>query len=302
MGDEEKKPPPRRSSGAGVAVFDLTHARHDPGHVLAPGLFRSLGAGDRKKLKLDVTYIHGKERLEFGGKEPLGVDDMRVLQGLVAMAGPEGLMLRDGEGESAGGKQLALDLFTPPHEILAAGKKPDTLVVRDSLRRLAREVGMAESGQSLRIIRKSVERLFGVTIFVQSGKTRFATRLLSSYASDEGTGDLFVAVNPRVAEAILGDRQHVRIDLDEVRNLKTDPARLIHQRLCGWIDCAKSGKASLDTLSEYVWPDTGATEGAIRKRRVKVRAAMKELEDLGWSVVEDRKGICTITRPRLIKS
>mgnify|MGYP001951187981 CR=1 FL=1 len=292
-----------RRQGAGVAVFDLTHARHDPGHVLAPGLFRSLGAGDRKKLKLDVTYIHGKERLEFTGFEPLGVDDMRVLQGLVAMAGPEGLMLRDGEGETEGGKQLALDLFTPPHEILAAGKKPDSLVVRDSLRRLAREVGMDEGGKTIKQIRKSVERLFGVTIFVQSGKTRFATRLLSSYASDEGTGDLFVAVNPRVAEAILGDRQHVRIDLDEVRSLKTDPARLIHQRLCGWIDCGKSGKASLDTLSEYVWPDSPtATDAARRKHRMKVRAAMKELQALGWSVAEDRKGICTITRPRLIKS
>lgn len=297
---EEQKVRARRV-GAGVAVFDLTHARHDPSHVLAPGLFRSLAPGDRKKLKLDVTYIHGKDRLEFTGFEPLGVDDMRVLQGLVAMAGPDGLMLRDGVNESKAARQLMLDLFTPPHELLTAGKKPDTLVVKDSFRRLAREVGLAESGQSIRAIRKSVERLFGVTIFIQSGKKRFATRLLSSYASDEGTGDLFVAVNPRIAEAILGDRQHVRIDLDEVRRLKTDPARLIHQRLCGWIDCGKSGKASLETLSEYAWPDTDVKEGTLRRRRMKVRAALKELQSLGWSIDVDKKGVCTISRPRLIQ-
>ncbi|MET3109463.1 hypothetical protein AAKU58_004320 [Oxalobacteraceae bacterium GrIS 1.18] len=40
-------------------AFDLTHARHDPAHCLAPGLFRSLKRGDRKKLKLDVTYPYG---------------------------------------------------------------------------------------------------------------------------------------------------------------------------------------------------------------------------------------------------
>jgi len=96
MGEIVKKPRKKTArTGGGAVVYALTHARHDPAHVLAPGLFRSLGRGDRARLKLDVTYIHGDDRLEFGGKEPLGVDDMRVLQGLVAMAGPEGLILRD---------------------------------------------------------------------------------------------------------------------------------------------------------------------------------------------------------------
>jgi len=94
---------------------------------------------------------------------------------------------------------LILDLFTPPAAIADAGKKPDTLVVRDSFRRLAREIGITEGGAALKAIRKSVERLFGVTVFVQSGKRRVGMRLLSAYASDEGTGDLFVALNPRLA-------------------------------------------------------------------------------------------------------
>lgn len=63
-------------------AFDLTHARHDPAHCLAPGLFRSLKRGDRKKLKLDVTYPYGEgEQIEFSGPEPLGADDLRILQG-----------------------------------------------------------------------------------------------------------------------------------------------------------------------------------------------------------------------------
>ena len=67
----------------------LSHVRHDPAHCLAPGLFRALKRGERKRSKLDVTYDYGDgKRIEFSGPEPLGADDLRILQGLVAMAGP----------------------------------------------------------------------------------------------------------------------------------------------------------------------------------------------------------------------
>lgn len=277
-------------------MHDLTHARHDPAHVLAPGLFRSLGPGDRARMKLDVVYLHGEDRLEFGGKEPLGVDDMRVLQGLVAMAGPDGIILRDESTLSESGRQLILDLFSPPAAIADAGKKPDTLVVRDSFRRLAREIGMDEGGKALKAIRASVERLFGVSVFVQSGKRRMGMRLLSSYAADEGTGDLYVALNPRLAGAIFGDRQHIRIELAEVRALGTDPARLIHQRLCGWIDAGKSGKVTIDTLADYIWPEPTEIESTLKKRRATVRKALAELSALGWTVEEYARGKVSITR------
>ncbi|WP_268915743.1 replication protein C, IncQ-type, partial [Aeromonas caviae] len=43
-----------------VRHFHQFH-RHDPAHCLAPGLFRSLKRGERKRLKLDVTYTHGDD-------------------------------------------------------------------------------------------------------------------------------------------------------------------------------------------------------------------------------------------------
>lgn len=282
-------------------VYDLTHARHDPAHVLAPGLFRSLGPGDRAAMKLDVTYLHGQDQMEFKGHEPLGVDDMRVLQGIVAMAGPDGLILRDEDDLPEAGRQLLLDLFSPPAVVAEAGRKPDTLVVRDSFRRLAREIGLPEGGANLRLIRKSVERLFGVTVFVQSGKRRVGMRLLSAYASDEGSGDLYVALNPRLAGAIFGDRQHIRIDLAEVRALGTDPARLIHQRLCGWIDAGKSGKVSIETLAEYVWPVSTEVESTQKKRRATTRKALAELSAIGWTVDEYARGKMQISRPKKAK-
>lgn len=88
----------------------LSHVRHDPAHCLAPGLFRALKRGERKRSKLDVTYDYGDgKRIEFSGPEPLGADDLRILQGLVAMAGPNGLVLGP-EPKTEGGRQLRLIL------------------------------------------------------------------------------------------------------------------------------------------------------------------------------------------------
>ena len=62
-------------------AFDLTHAQHDPMHCLVPGLFRSLKRGERKKLKLDVTYCSNaeNEQVRFVGFEPLGAGVCRFL-------------------------------------------------------------------------------------------------------------------------------------------------------------------------------------------------------------------------------
>lgn len=281
-------------------MVDLTYAKHDRAHVLAPGLFRSLAPGERKKLKLDVVYDFGDgERLEFGGKEPLGVLEMRVLQGLVAMSGRDGLILEDQDNVSPTGGQLMLELFEPDPVVQAAKLKPASLVIRDSLRRLAREIGMEEGGRNLKLIREAIERMFGVTIFVQTGKRRLGMRMLAAYASDEGTGDLYVALNPRIASAIMGATPYARIDLDEARGLDSDPARLMHQRLCGWIDPGKSGEVGIEKLAEYAWPDAPASEEAKRKRWVRVRKAVQEIIAVGWRVEDVRKDHWRFIRPRL---
>lgn len=280
-------------------MVDLTHARHDRAHVLAPGLFRSLAPGERKKLKLDVVYDFGDgERLEFGGKEPLGVLEMRVLQGLVAMSGRDGLILEDQDNVSPAGGQLMLELFEPDPVVQAAKLKPASLVIRDSLRRLAREIGMEEGGRNLKLIREAIERMFGVTIFVQTGKRRLGMRMLAAYASDEGTGDLYVALNPRIASAIMGATPYARIDLNEARRLDSDPARLIHQRLCGWIDPGKSGEAGIEKLAEYVWPEEG-NNAAMRFRKTRVRKAVAEIAAAGWRIEEVRKDHWRFIRPRV---
>ncbi|MGY4823950.1 replication protein C, IncQ-type [Stutzerimonas chloritidismutans] len=278
--------------------FDLTHARHDPAHCLAPGLFRSLKRGERKKLKLDVTYRFGDDVIRFWGPEPLGCDDLRVLQGLVAMSAVSGNRGRGIElryaPESEAGQQLRKWLDLKWDAIEKVG-----LVAKGSFRQLACELGYAEDGGSqLKTIRDSIERLWAVSMIIERGSKREGFRILSSYASDENAGKLFVAINPRLAEAVMGERPYTRIDMNEVRALHTGPARLIHQRLCGWIDPGKKGRVELDTICGYVWPDQGTAE-AVKKRRQIARRALDELAALGWKLDEYVRCKWEIGRPQL---
>lgn len=286
------------AEGVNEMSFNITHARLDPAYCLAPGLFRSLKKGDRKKHKLDVTYTFGEDRIEFSGPEPLGTDDMRVLQGLVAMAAitgetGRGILLKP-DTQSTEGKQLRLFL-----DLRWDAAEQDSMIAKGSYRQLAQELGYAtDSGGSFKTIRESIERLWKVSIIVQRQGRRQGSRILSEYASDEDTGKLFVALNPRIADAIVGTRPHTRIELSEVRKLETDPARLMHQRLCGWIDQGKSGRASLDTLCGYVWTDATNNKNTMKTRRQTARKALAELVGVGWTVSEYVKGKFEINRPK----
>lgn len=207
------------------------------------------------------------------------------------MAGPGGLVLSP-EPQTEAGQQLRLFL-EPKWEAV----QQDAMVVKGSYRALAREIGYADPDNT-RPVRECIERLWKVSIIAQSGRKRQGFRLLSEYASDEQDGKLYVALNPLIARAVMGGAQHVRIDMDEVRALQTDPARLMHQRLCGWIDPGKSGRVELDTLCGYVWPGQATNPNTLKTRRQAARRALPELAALGWAVSEYAKNKFEISRPK----
>lgn len=86
--------------------------------------------------------------------------------------------------------------------------------------------------------------------------------------------------------------------MDEVRGLQTDPARLIHQRLCGFIDLGKSRLVELETLCGYVWPDQTTNQNTIKKRRKTARKALAELVAVGWKLDEYARAKWEIRRPK----
>ncbi|WP_323886138.1 replication protein C, IncQ-type [Aeromonas caviae] len=277
-----------------MSCFELTHARHDHMHCLAPGLFRAISHGQRRRDKLEVIYrLDNGNQIEFSGPEPLGADDLRVLQGLVALAGLESESGKIGPIASGETGEILRDLL----QLRGIANQQDVLVVKSSLRKLAKEIGYANP-RDTNTVRRTVERLWKVSVIAQVAGLRSGFRLLANYASDPLTDGLFVALNPLLTNAILGNGRYTYIDLAEVRQLRSSTARILHQRLCAWIDCGRSKPVGLDKLVSYAFPDKSSA-ATNRKRQSRVRKALYELAELGWSISEHAKGRFTIGRPAL---
>ncbi|MGE6105513.1 replication protein C, IncQ-type [Aeromonas veronii] len=263
-------------------------------HCLAPGLFRAISHGQRRRDKLEVIYrFGGGNQIEFFGPEPLGADDLRVLQGLVAMAGLES---QSNEIEPVAVSEtgtILRDLL----DLRWAANQQRVLVVRSSLRKLAKEIGYANP-RDTNTVRCCIERLWKVSVIAKVAGQRSGFRLLANYVSDTQTDGLFVALNPLLTNAILGNCRYTYIDLAEVRQLRSSTARILHQRLCAWIDCGRSKPVGLDKLVSYAFPDKSSA-ATNRKRQSRVRKALYELAELGWSISEHAKGRFTIGRPAL---
>ena len=276
-----------------VSTYRLTHARHCPTHCLLPGLFRSVPKKKRQK-GLELKYqFAGGVRVEVKMFEALGADDMRILQGLIAMAAIQA----DGKKmEPLPPAPTSPDMVNLRNMLDTRGdaKGMPGCTVRCSYFQLAKEIGYANPRDSERI-RACIERLYLVTLFIQRGPNRTAFRLLARADSD--AHGIFVALNPEIANAIMGGR-HVRIPMDEVRKLKSDPARLIHQRLCGWIDPGRHGTVGVDKLAAYVWPDTeGVSPITIRRRLCDIRKIARGFSLPGWRVEENNENV-TFYRPK----
>lgn len=271
--------------------FLTTHCRHDPAIAGAPGLVRMLARGQRQKEKLDVTYTRGRDTFRFVGFEPLGGDDVCLLQALTALAGPHGAVL-SATPTTAAGVVLRDGLAC-----VGVAANADSLLVTTSRSELLREAGLSKGGKEVRRVERSLLRLASVTLHIRcaDGRREAATRLLSWSAADDV---LKVALNPRVAAVVLGTTgQYVRISMDEVRALKREGARLIHQRLCSWLDQGATRVVRLDTLVEYLYPGTPATGSTGRMRRRAARLALQELGRIGWGIAPAGGDAVAITRP-----
>jgi hypothetical protein len=281
-------------------VFRTDHLRHSSAFCLANGLFRSVPKGKRKDMFLDAEYETTEAIYHFESRHALGVTEMRVMQGLIALApicGKQGNRMVVGP-ETTSDMGLA---HRQTLELIDNGLKMDALVVETSFYQLAKEIGYSDtsfnSGQQVKILRTALERLWSVTVLVvyKNGSLREGYHILSKYRSTPDN-KFTVAINPHIAECVIGTRKYSRIEMSEIRALKTDSARFIHQRLCGWINPGKDGRVQIDTLCGYVWPEQALNIKTIQKRKRTVRGALEELTKLGWTVNEYAKEKFTIIR------
>jgi hypothetical protein len=259
----------------------ITHVRHDTAHCLAPGLFRSLKKGERKKNKLDVTYEYGNNTcIRFIGFEPLGVDDMRLLQAIIGMSGLSKYAIEHDKPVEGTSNQL--------RELLNANMNHHewkSKVLITSMYSIMKVIGYKDHGKKRQQILESLRRLSNVNIIYRKNLKEFSTKMLS-YVVDEKDGSLYIANNPKITDAILGNSSFTYISMNEARSLKTDIARILHQRLSAVIDLGKTKKINIDTLVDYVWISTkDKISSAIRMRKKRIKESLKEIEQTkGWKI------------------
>jgi hypothetical protein len=249
--------------------------------------------------------IFNNRQITFRGIEQLGVDDQSMLLAISAQLGINGNTYVDPPGD------ISLQLKT---DMKVVGEEGSTIAaMKTSLRSLMIDAGYKspDSGKSLAEARESLDRLRMTNIreFDQETKWDRAANLLSVHFN-HASGEVFVAVNPRLTGAIFSG-QHIRISLFERNVLETEVAKLMHCWLCSHIRPGKSlGKgngAYLDTLAPHVWgPNHDSMSKQVRsKRRGILKDSLLELSELtrplhkssGWEVEITSSGLVMVNRP-----
>jgi len=245
---------------------------------------------------------------EFRVFEELGEDDLKVFLRLVQVAGVGSVVLDPWmeEYEGVDGKIVKqLGLFsscgskTENSRTLPVVRSEETISYNAFLGPILKgRVGKT----NLKHLRDSLRRLASTTVFVtakRKGKpVREMGSNLVSFAIDYETGRFLVAVNPFVANAILGNPLGGYRPLIDSRvfELKGTEAVLLSW-LSAWLLPGRSGKISLDKLEEHIYGDRAEDQNRRKWRRKKLRQALKAISNLkGWEVKETSRRIFEIRR------
>lgn len=282
-----------------------TFALHDPAHCLAPGLFVSVRKQELKKLQHWTTSYYSekhKRTVKFEGFQLLGADTMRVLQGIVAIAG--------GWGEPVSvGEQLELNLLSPEAPVAGKVFRPVAYVAFSSTQLLS-TIGQGDSGQNAKHIKECIDKLQNtfVTITEPDPNDPFNTiesrqSLISNRFYSVKDQRWSLCLNYGLVKSVFGIdsedlRSYVRINLNETKALTLDTASLMHQRICAIVSPGKSHLFNLDTLVSNVYIDNQELSRATASHRKKqVKAGLAQLGQLpGWKVEESTPGTYRITR------
>jgi hypothetical protein len=290
-----------KQSNAAQKNLRTDHARLCRAIALARGLFRSRFDvnGERPKLALDLTATKD-HILTLKAFDGLDAYDAKTLATVVALSGPNGVCLSSATRSEIG--QLSRSLLDPNET-----SRADAIYVLTTPTALLREMGISRGKNTLTALHDSLERLSSVSLRTTS-KDRLDSEgiPLMTHRSIATEGRDWLCIT--LAGAITGG-QYARLDMDELRSIKSDAAVLLYLRLCAVIDWptgkqtkAKDGLANsksfkLATLTPYVWPDKSDNRSTVTVRNFRLRKALDELARLPhWIVAEYVKNSYRITR------
>jgi len=255
------------------------HARVDPTHCLADGLFRPLFRGKTHN-PLTVRYRYKDYAFHWQAPSPLGINEQSVFLAVLRLAAIKHRQKIVGDDDDEprfleARQALSLEL---------SAAQSTCIIIETSANELTRVIGREVNGQSGRRITDSLERLAQVKFRIENATQQniFQCNMLSIIADGK---NLLIGINPKLCQSLTTKSQASYIDMREQRAIESDITKRLHVWLSCWVGTSgKKGTVSLDNLIPHVWGDA-ATGDALHSRRKKLREAIDELGQFaGWSV------------------
>lgn len=280
------------------------YAKIDAAHVF-DGLFIPTNGKKRGRIYIEPRDF-GKITVTIMGFEQAGADDQSLFLASCSQLGIDGLIINDPHGEIS--TSLKADLRIQGDNTYPVASK------KTSLRSLLMDAGYkdCEGGASLRQAKKSLIRLNNIQIREHNKITGWdrAAQLMSAHINHK-TDEVYIAVNPRLTEAILVG-QNVPISLLERNKLTSEVAKILHCWLCSYTRLGASlgnGEgAYLDTLAPHIWGPAYDNESKqvkskrrslIKEGLLEIADATRELHDgYGWVIDITSTGLAFVSRPK----
>lgn len=257
------------------------YSRFDPAHLF-DGLFVPTSGRKRGRLYVPPKQF-GDTVISFQGFEELGADDQSVLLAISAQLGVDGLVIKhDVEvGEIAQELQLRIALKDDLKSDLASKKT--------SLRSIFYDAGYEiESGAAFDAIKRCLNRLANAQIREIDSRGWDRRCNLIAVKFNHQNGDIFIAANPRLTEAIFHG-QHVKISLYERNQIKGEVAKILHAWLCSNIRLGSAmPSVKIDTLLPHIYGQERLERASPRQMssfRQQTKRALKEISNkTDWKI------------------
>lgn len=296
----ELTPLPSNAGPARVTADLVPYAKADTTLCLLPGMFRVVDTKITSPVGMALTYEAGKLTVEVHNSRLLNGLDLAVLQALTALAST-GTTLDASAAEQYEETERVLveGLDAPagavPERFKDTDIQPDPLEgevqhIDFSISALLELIGWPVCGENRALVQDCLKRLATCVLLVyptELPKAYQRFHLLSAIntriQSDKWTRT-HVALNPRLSQIVLGTKgRYTRIALDETRKLgKDQAARILHQRLCAWINEGGVKPVSFNTLVEYLYPidEAGKAMDALNSKLAKQSAEKTKIQRL----------------------
>ena len=293
------KSPSRKNDSRKKSLAIVDHARLDPSHCLANGIFKPIFRGSRASAALDVHYTAHDKSYTFNWRcsELLSIGDQSnflAIHRLAAQTGRPVCVGVDCDMPACIAVREALNLTYDAQNL-------ECLALTTTVNEIAATTGIKMNGNAKKRIIDSLIRLSKVDFCIYyTGNPEsvfWQSNLISLATFDDKT---IIGINPVLSKAIVSTPSTF-IDMREQRALNSDISKRLHVWLSSWFGANRvleERRIKLDLLLPHIWGDT--CTGNIRsQRRRSLQGAIAEMGQLaGWEfAVDTASNVVSITRP-----